>query len=301
MSIEDTVEMARAMAEQPVLYLWPTDRPGIDPDAAERQTNPLKFSNIRNPSLTIYEPPDETRNGTAAIICPGGGYGMVSCVNEGHPVALWLNSLGVSAYVLKYRLPGTPDADYHHPVPLADLQRAIRLIRSSVGERCLDPNRIGVVGFSAGGHLAAAACTLFDQPVDADPVSCRPDFAVLVYPVMCLTDEKVYHGGSRANLLGDRVSDSDLCTLLSPNLQVTPRTPPAFLAHAKNDGAVPYQNSVLYHEALIEAGVATELRLYERGAHGFGMGEPHQDASQWPGAAADWLDRMGLVPAVAHS
>lgn len=295
MSMDDAVEIRDAFERQPVFAIWPADKPGIDPNAAERQDNPLKFSNIRNPSFTIYEPPAEARNGTAAVVCPGGGYGMVSCINEGHPVALWLNSLGISAYVLKYRLPATPDANYHHPVPLADVQRALRLVRGSARERGLNPDRIGIVGFSAGGHLAATACTLFDQPVDPDPVSCRPDFSILVYPVMCFVDDSIYHGGSRAALLGPDIENGELCGLLSPNLQVTAQTPPAFLAHAKSDGAVPYQNSVVYYEALKAAGVPTELHLYDEGGHGFGMGNPEHDCSKWPAAAADWLRRLEII------
>jgi acetyl esterase/lipase len=298
--MDDAVEIRDAFERHPAMAIWPPDKPGIDADAEEQQAAPAKYANIRNPSLTIYEPPREARNGAAAVICPGGGYGRASCVNEGHPVAVWLNSLGVSAYVLKYRLPATRDTDYHHPIPLADAQRAMRLVRGFAPERGLDPDRIGIVGFSAGGHLAATACTLYDRPVDSSPVSCRPDFSILVYSVMCFVDRAIYHGGSRENLLGPRTEDAELCRLLSPNLQVTAQTPPAFLAHAKSDGAVPYQNSVVYHEALKAAGVPTQLHLYDEGSHGFGMGEPHQDASQWPAAAESWLREMGFIGTVGQ-
>jgi acetyl esterase/lipase len=285
------------MAAYPVIPLWPEDAPGIDTRADEHCEEPGKFTNIRNPTLTVYEPPPDLSNGTAAIVCPGGGYGMVSCPNEGHPVALWLmNTLGVSAYVLKYRLPSTPDVNYRHPVPLNDAQRSIRLVRESAASRGLRPDRIGIVGFSAGAHLAATACTLFDQPVVDSPVSCRPDFAILLYPVISFTDA-CCHEGSRRNLLGTDDPEDSLCALLSPDQQVSRKTPPAFLAHARNDNCVPWRNSQRYHEALLAQGIPSELHLYEQGAHGFGMGEPHQDAYQWASTAAGWLREQGFIPA----
>ncbi len=282
-----------AIARQPVITLWPPAMPGIDPAAAEQQDEPAKFRNIRNPTLTVYEPEPAARNGTAAVVCPGGGYGMVSCANEGHPIARWLNGLGICAYVLKYRLSGTVGIDYRHPVPLADAQQAMRIVRRAAPDRGVRTDRIGVVGFSAGGHLAAMVGTLFEEPVHVDPVSCRPDFSILLYPVMTLVDDAYCHGGSRTNLLGPKDTPA-LRRALSPELRVTSRTPPAFLAHARDDKSVPYQNSVIYHEAMQRHGVPSELHLYQQGGHGFGLGAPGQDAAQWPTAAAAWLRTQNL-------
>jgi acetyl esterase/lipase len=210
-------------------------------------------------------------------------------------VGEWLRGLGISAYVLKYRLPHTKGADYRHPVPLSDLQQAIRLIRRSAESRGIMRDRIGVLGFSAGGHLAATALTLFARPVHESEISCRPDFGMLIYPVVSFVDPCA-HGSSRDGLAG-RDADPKRLRLLSPECHVTSATPPIFLVHARNDNCVPYRNSVLLHEACLANGVEAELHLYARGGHGFGMGEAHQDASAWPRRAEGWLRRIGMMPA----
>ncbi len=279
--------MARA-AEKTVLPLWPGDAPGIEVGVPEEESERGKFFNIRNPGLTVYDPPADRRNKGAVIVCPGGGYGIVSCINEGYPIAEWLNELGFKAYVLKYRLPATEGVDYRHPVPLRDLQEAIRIVRSNAlieNRRC---DRVGVIGFSAGGHLAASAMTRFGSPIDPDPVSCRPDFGMLIYPVISFCDETLCHVGSRDNLLGADAS-AEARRAQSPELNVAPDMPPAFLAHARDDGGVPFGNSVAMHEALNSVCVSSELHLYDKGGHGFGMGAPQYDCSEWPAAAADWL------------
>ena len=285
-------ELLVTAATKPVIALWPHDTPGVDVKAVPGQLGPGKYNNIRNPSVTVYAPeaPDGN-NGMAVIICPGGGYGMVSCINEGYPIAEWLNTLGITAFVLKYRLPATEGVDYRHPAPLDDLQRAIRLVRTSAVEYGIRCDRIGVVGFSAGGHLAATGCTLYDRPVHPGTVSCRPDFALLLYPVIVAAGSFA-HGGSHANLTGPAPSP-ELLNLLSPEQQVTGETPPMFLAHARNDMAVPYQNSEMMADALHAHGVPYELHLYEQGGHGFGLGAPEHDCSQWPQTAAKWLSRLG--------
>jgi acetyl esterase/lipase len=201
--------------------------------------------------------------------------------------------LGITAFVLKYRLPPTEGETYQHPVPLSDIQRAIRIVRALPPEIDLQCDRIGVMGFSAGGHLAATASTLYDRPVRADSISCTPDFAMLVYSVIHQTGERA-HAGSHVNLLG-RDASPELTDLLTPYKQVTSESPPMFLAHAKDDGGVPYQNSVLMHDALRAHGVDSELHLYDQGGHGFGLGSPEHDSSQWPVAAEAWLRARGLA------
>jgi acetyl esterase/lipase len=283
-------DILEAIARQSTVALWPANARGIDVNQPEEQTAPAQYRHIYNPTLTIYEPPPAERSGSAVIVCPGGSYGMVSCVNEGDPIARWLNALGICAYVLKYRLPATEGADFHHPVPLADAQRAIRIIRGSATERGLNPDRIGIMGFSAGGHLAASAATMFDEPVAEEPISCRPDAVLLIYPVITFVNDAYCHAGSRKNLLGP-IDCPSLREHLSPELRITSQTPPTFLAHARDDGGVPYQNSELFHNALTAKAVPSSLNLYHKGGHGFGLGSPEHDSSQWPTAAATWLEQ----------
>jgi acetyl esterase/lipase len=288
-SVTDTIEarMMRA-AEKTVVPLWSDSEVGIDTNVPEEELEPGKFCNIRNPTLTIYEPSADRANGGAMVICPGGGYGMVSCINEGYAVAEWLSDLGFKAYVLKYRLPATEGVNYRHPIPLRDVQCAIRSVRMDAileRRRC---DRVGIIGFSAGGHLAASAMTQYDSPIDDEPVSCRPDFGILVYPVITFRDETLCHTGSRDNLLGPDASPVEWADH-SPELNVTADTPACFLAHARDDEGVLFGNSVVMHEALRACGVASELRLYEQGGHGFGMGAPEHDCSQWSADAAEWL------------
>jgi acetyl esterase/lipase len=230
------------------------------------------------------------------VVCPGGGYGFLAAEHEGKDVALWLNSLGVTAAVLKYRL----GPKYHHPVMLQDAQRAIRTIRARAGEWRVEPGRVAILGFSAGGHLASTAATHFDsgQPEAPDPIdrlSCRPDLAILVYPVIALATP-YGHAGSLRNLLGDKPAP-ELVEGLSNERQVTANTPPVFLAHTNEDKGVPAENSLLFALALRKAGVPVELHLFEKGQHGLGLGTgwasrkiPVNDAFQaWPRLCATWL------------
>jgi acetyl esterase/lipase len=252
------------------------------------------LGHIPEPTLTYF--PARKGSGTAVIVCPGGGYGKVCYGKEGIAIARWLNTLGVAAFVLKYRLPAE---GYIHPVPLQDAQRAIRLVRSNARKYGIKPDRIGIMGFSAGGHLASTAGTHFDQgdKTAKDPVdrlSCRPDFMILVYPVITF-QEPFAHTGSRNNLLGDRRDDEQMVKSLSNNLQVTQRTPPNFLAHAKDDTKVPVENSILFNRACNEAGVPSELRVYEKGGHGFSLGREGTDSKQWTTDCENWLRSRGLI------
>jgi acetyl esterase/lipase len=276
---------AQAPAQEPKAeLLWPAGAPGALGTQPEDQ-----------PSLTPYVLPKGSGSGTAVVICPGGGYQHLSMDKEGYQVAKWLNTLGVSAFVLQYRL----GPRYHHPVELQDAQRAIRTVRSRAAEYGLQPDRIGIMGFSAGGHLASTAGTHFDagnaaasEPVDR--AGSRPDFMVLCYPV--ITFGAFAHAGSRQFLLGDN-PDPRLVENLSNELQVTAQTPPTFLFHTTNDRTVPVENSVMFYSALRKAGVPAEMHLYERGPHGVGLAQSDPALASWPGRLAEWLRIHGLLTA----
>ena len=275
-----------ARAAEPIV-LWPQGAPGALGRAPEDV-----------PTLTPYVAPKERATGAAVVVCPGGGYGHLA-EHEGRPVAEWLNTLGVTAFVLKYRL----GPRYHHPAMLQDAARAIRTVRARAAEWGLDPARVGILGFSAGGHLAATAGTHFDagRADAADPVervSSRPAVMILIYPVITMREQT--HAGSKKNLLGDNPTP-ELVALLSNEEQVTKETPPAFLVHTMTDTAVPVENTLMFVAALRKAGVPFELHLYERGPHGFGLGvregKPADPIlSTWPARCADWLSLHGFVP-----
>lgn len=264
--------------------VWPKKAPGARDDSWRAK-----------PMMTIYQPPKDVANGTAVVICPGGAYMMIAIGHEGHDVAKWLGSIGVTGIVLRYRHGGH---GYRHPVPLQDAQRAIRTIRHKAKELNINPNRIGIMGFSAGGHLASTAGTHFDKgKADAaDPVekvSSRPDFMILGYPV--ITMKKPFtHWGSRVNLVGNR-GDDELVNSLCNETQVKADTPPTFLVHANDDNAVPPENSVNFYLALRRAKVKAEIHIYEKGGHGFGLGRKGMPVASWPARCADWLRGMKLL------
>ena len=263
--------------------LWPNGAPGAMGTAPEDC-----------PSLTIYHPAEGMSNGAAVVICPGGGYGHLASVKEGSDVAEWLNSFGVTGCVLKYRL----SPRYRHPAPLLDAQRAIRLVRSQAAEWKLDPQRIGVLGFSAGGHLAATAGTHFDQgdPEATDPidkVGCRPDLMVLCYPVISFSSPYT-HVGSRNNLLGPN-ADPKLFELLSNEKHVTRETPPTFLFHTSADTGVPPENSLMFYMALHAKGVPAEMHIYEQGKHGVGLAVKDPVLSSWPRRCSQWMEVHGFL------
>lgn len=277
---------AQRVPEKPkVELLWPGGAPGaIGTEDADR------------PSISLYLSPTERATRTAVVVCPGGGYGHLAMDHEGDQIARWLNSFGVAAFVLKYRLAPR----YRHPAPLQDAQRAIRAVRYRARELNLAPDRIGIWGFSAGGHLASTAGTHFDagNGAAADPIerqSSRPDFLILGYPVISFTTEYT-HRGSMRNLLGDN-PDPKLVESLSNEKQVTPQTPPTFLFHTNEDKGVPAENSVLFYLALRKAGVAAEMHIYERGPHGVGLAPLDRVLGSWPDRLAEWFQSRGLLRA----
>ncbi len=251
------------------------------------------------PTLTIYQAPGDKPTDTAVLICPGGGYQHLAMDHEGHQIAQWLNSMGISAFILKYRIGTWEGKKNNHPIPLLDAQRGIRTIRARANEWKINPERIGILGFSAGGHLASTVGTHFDsgQPDSPDKierVSSRPNFMVLIYPVISLKTKYV-HRGSRKALLGEN-ADMTLVENLSNETQVTSMTPPAFLIHTSEDTAVPSENSILFYLALHEAGVPAEMHIYARGKHGFGLAPNDPVLSTWPEHCKRWLQVQGFLP-----
>jgi len=287
---------SRATAADPEqIMLWPADHSANQGEERSTDADPPWMSRFvtTKPSILAYLP--EQRTGSAVVICPGGGYAGLSMEKEGVEVAEWMNGRGVAAFVLRYRCGGGAN---QQPVPLSDAQRALRIVRSRADQWQIDPQRIGILGFSAGGHLASTAATMFDpgQP-DADDLierqSSRPDFAVLVYPVISMRSG-VTHGGSRHNLLGER-ADIALVANWSTDERVDVDTPPTFLVHASDDLAVPVKNSLLFYEALVNHGVVAELHVYEQGGHGFGMLRGDRPADQWPTLLQPWLRGQGML------
>lgn len=252
------------------------------------------ITNVTQPTLTVYLPPTDQSSGTAIVICPGGGYGGLAIDKEGHDVARWLNSIGVAGIVLKYRMPRPSLTGDEKPWPLQDADRAMRLVRSRVDEWKINPERVGIMGFSAGGHLASTVGTHFTpaQPTATDPLehfSTRPDFMVLAYPVITLRDP-LAHRGSRNNLLGP-TPDPQLVKLYSNDEQVTAQTPPTFLVHASDD-PVKVENSMLFAEALRNTHVKYEMLIFGKGGHGFGLGTKGGEPAVWPAKCEEWLKEM---------
>jgi len=263
------------------LALWPDQAPHANGESEKDQ-----------PAVWVYEA-SEPKTGTAVVICPGGGYAVHAVDHEGTQPARWFNRMGVTVFVLRYRL-----APYRHPVPLLDAQRAVRYVRHHAADYGLNADRIGIMGFSAGGHLASTTATHFDSgdedaddPIDRE--SCRPDFVILGYPVVSFQDD-VTHRGSVRNLLGN-APDEEQLNLLSNELQVTEDSPPAFLFHTAEDTAVPVENNLRYFAACRAAGVPAELHVYQHGQHGVGLANQHPALSGWIAQAGNWLRQNGLL------
>jgi acetyl esterase/lipase len=279
--------------EPRVIPLWPEGVPGALRDGGEERLVDGRLYNVQVPTLTWYPPGGGMKTRTAVIVCPGGAYARLAMANEAAGLTDRLRRLGVSVFVLEYRL-----AEYGHPAPLRDVLRAIRLVRERAAELGVDHDRIGVFGASAGGHLAAAAATLHDADegrtgAPLDIVCARPDFVALLYPVITMRGPFA-HADSRRNLLGERPTES-LVDRLSLETQVTPDTPPVFLVHTAEDRSVPLEHSLLFVQALRRAGVPVELHLYERGEHGFGTRDGLGPTSSWVDRLSDWMRAHGWL------
>ncbi|NVJ85247.1 MAG: alpha/beta hydrolase [Algoriphagus sp.] len=255
----------------------------------------LRISNIQNPSIEVYLPTKQIATGEAVLIFPGGGYGILAYDWEGTDFAKWLNSQGIAGIVVKYRLPISKSLTDPKEVPLLDAQRAIRLVRHHANEWSIDPEKVGIMGFSAGGHLASTLSTQYEHAVDRemdsiDQLSARPDFSILVYPVITFND-RFTHGGSKKNLLGENPSP-ELVTRFSNELNVNEHTPPTFLVHAQDDTAVPLENSTLYYQALHAHGVKASLHIYPKGGHGFAFGMNRGAVENWRNVLFDWIKNL---------
>lgn len=271
------------------MLLWPAGAPGALGDAEEDK-----------PTLTVYLPTGPNVTKTGVVVAPGGGYTHLSMLKEGEDVALWLNSRGVAAFVLKYRL----GPKYHHPIELGDAQRAIRTVRANAADYGVAADHIGMWGFSAGGHLTASAGTHFDQGNAAatdviEQQGSRPDFLILAYPVITLMDPYA-HTGSRKFLLGD-VPDPALVQSLSAETQVTKETPPTFLFSTTDDQTVPVLNSVMFYEALVKVGVPVEMHIFQHGGHGAGLAAANPQLRVWPYLAIKWMRERGFAAEVPET
>jgi acetyl esterase/lipase len=276
------VSLALAQTEAPVEYLWP--------DAAPLQAG-MEIGD--RPSLTLY-PVKDRNTGAAVVVCPGGGYGNLAFDHEGHQIARWLNSAGINAFILRYR----HAPKYRHPTPAGDAARALRWVRHHAKRFQVDPARVGIWGFSAGGHLAATLSTRHDtgQPKASDPIeqqSSRPDFAILSYPVINCT-ENYQHSGSCRNLGGPALND-EMRVLFSNEKHVSASTPPTFLFHTNEDTAVPPENAIVYYLALRQHKIPAEMHIYERGRHGLGLAHMDAASSSWPDRLLHWLYTRGYL------
>lgn len=281
-------------ADSPTLPLWPEGVPGLRADAAPERIVNERVVGVHFPSLTVHAPAPGAANGTAVIFCPGGGYVRLAIAPGGGVETQTLNRLGVTVFILKYRL-----NEYVHPAPLRDVLRAVRLVRSRAAEFGLRPDRIGVLGQSAGGHLAACAATLWDDPAGRtgaalDAVDARPDFAALVYPVITM-EEPFVHKGSRTALLGEK-PPPELRAALSLENRARRDMPPVFLVATMADGSVPVENSLRFYQALREAGVPAELHAYATGAHGNSLDPQYGPTAQWLQRLEEWMRFNGWLP-----
>lgn len=279
--------IVKLKAQPLILNVWNGKIPGaieslrFKEDTIRIENGKIRIARVINPTITIYFPEKEKFNGTAVIICPGGGYGRLSVDNEGSDIAGWLNQNGITAILLKYRLPNDSIMQDKSMGPLQDLQEAMRLVRRHAPEWKIDPGKIGVIGFSAGGHLASTLSTRFNEKIyDSDSISARPDFAILGYPVITMSEINT-HAGSRNNLLG-KSPDPAVVEYFSNELHVLKNTPPTFIFQAENDKTVPVQNSIDYFTALKNKSVVAELHIYPKGGHGFGLAKNGGTESTWP-------------------
>ena len=292
------LSLALLAASQHTIPLYekiPNSRISKDEEQSQFAPNGiLIISKVSVPRLIIFLPPKEKANGTAVVICPGGGYSILAASHEGSDVAKQFNKMGVAAFVLKYRIPSDATMENKEIGPLQDAQRAIQFVREHAKQYNVNPDRIGIMGFSAGGHLASTVGTHFTKSLidNKNNISVRPDFMILIYPVISFTDS-IGHIGSRNNLLGSNPSPEKIIEY-SNELQVTARTPPSFLVHAGDDDVVNVQNSIAFYQALKKNKVNAEMHIYPKGGHGFGMNNP-TTKDKWMERCINWLDGNGWM------
>jgi acetyl esterase/lipase len=285
-------------AQNPVLKVWPSGAPGSvkNENYSEKSTVTGEivshYEKVTDPTITVFLPSAEKATGTAVLICPGGGYGGLAFDHEGYAIARWLNNNGIAGIILKYRLPSDEIMKDKSVGPLQDAQESIRIIRRNALQWRIDPWKIGVIGFSAGGHLASTLSTHFAEKVYTvkDTTSARPDFSLLIYPVISF-DSTFTHAGSRRNLIGASPSE-DAVRHFSNELMITDKTPPAFLVHSADDKVVPVKNSIVYFEGLVRYNIPAELHVFQKGGHGYGLAINSGTQSAWPDLCLRWLKEI---------
>lgn len=287
-----------AFSQNHTLPLWngtPPLQTNLDLKEEVTSEGITRIANVQIPTIEVYLPTKQISTGKAVVIFPGGGYGILAYDWEGTDFAKWLNAQGIAGIVVKYRLPISKSLTDPKEVPLLDAQRAVRLVRQNATTWNIDPTKIGILGFSAGGHLASTLSTQYDHEIDrpkdtVDALSARPDFSVLAYPVITFQDGAV-HGGSRKNLIGENAFQ-ELKDRFSAELNVTAETPPTFLVHAQDDKGVPIENSLIYYQALHKNGVKASLHIYPKGGHGFAFGMGKGVVEAWRDVLLDWINDL---------
>lgn len=296
--ITTLMTMNSSIGQDTIVPLWPKDkipnRIASDEKEVHERNGILRISKVQEPTVEVYLPAASNATGEAVLIFPGGGYGILAYDWEGTDIAKFLNGKGIAGIVVKYRLPSSTSQTDRHNVPLIDAQRALRMVRSRAEEWHIKPNKIGIIGFSAGGHLASTLGTHFEEEVytpidDVDKQSARPDFMALGYPVISFG--AMTHGGSKTNLLGEN-PDEELVTHFSNEKQVAKNTPPAFLFHATDDAAVPVENSLLFYRALKENGVSATMHIYPKGGHGFSLALQDSHLRGWTERMYEWIKSL---------
>jgi len=287
------------MAQDTIIHLWPKDkipnRIASDEKEVHDYKDILRISKVQEPTIEVYLPAKKSATGQAMLIFPGGGYGILAYDWEGTDIAKFLNSKGIAGIVVKYRLPSDVSQTDKHNVPLMDAQRAVRIVRGKAKEYNLDPNKIGIMGFSAGGHLASTLGTHFNEkvyePIDeADALSARPDFMGLIYPVVTFT-QTTKHSGSEKALLGETAS-KEMQEHFSNELQVSAQTPPTLLVHAIDDKGVPVENSLLFFQALKDNNVPATMHIYPTGGHGFSLARDNKHLRGWTERLFEWMENL---------
>jgi acetyl esterase/lipase len=282
------------VGQDKILKVWPDGAPNDNGmTEPEEQYDGVRVRNVSEAEMYVYLPDEEKNTGAAVVICPGGGYWIEAMDHEGYDIAEWLKSKGVAGIVLKYRLPYG-----HHEVPSSDARQAIRIVRNNAAEWGIDPNKIGIAGSSAGGHLASTVGTRFDYgnssaQTELEKISSRPDFMLLLYPVITFREE-FDHMGSRKNLIGEG-TNWEMVEKYSNELHVSPETPPTFLVLSDDDSGVPPRNSVEFYLALKENKIPAEMHIFAEGGHGFGITKHNMPVDQWPGLFYSWLEAIKII------